>query len=173
MYYNTYQNLVGDTLGSFDGAPAYIKANIGKARIYGYELSLEIAPVDAFKILSSLSYTRGEDTKSHANLGQIVPLKGSLAANYLVKEVGTVRVDCEIIGDKTNPAKSETSTGGYALFNAGFTTTSFEGLGTRIKLSAGIQNIFDRAYMNFLSTLRGNMNNEPGRNYFFSATITL
>ena len=173
MYYNTYQNLVGDTLGSFDGAPAYVKANIGKARIYGYELSLEVVPIDAFKIHSSLSYTRGEDIKNNANLGQIVPIKGSLAANYIVKEVGTLRVDCEIIGDKINLAKSETSTGGYVLLNAGFTTTSIEGFDVRFKLSAGVQNIFDRAYVNFLSTLRGNLNNEPGRNYFLSATIAL
>jgi outer membrane receptor protein involved in Fe transport len=173
MYYNTYQNLVGDTLGSFDGAPAYLKANIGKARIYGYELSLEVAPIDAFKIYSSLSYTRGEDTKNNANLGQIVPMKGSLEAKYLVKEAGTLRIDCEIVGDKTNLAKNETSTSGYALLNAGFTTTSIEGFGARFKLSAGVQNIFDRAYVNFLSTLRGNLNNEPGRNYFLSATIAL
>jgi outer membrane receptor protein involved in Fe transport len=164
---------VGDTLGSFDGAPAYLKANIGKARIYGYELSLELTPIDVFKIHSSLSYTRGEDTKNNTNLGQIVPIKGSLAANYLVKEVGTLRIGCEIVDDKTNLAKSETSTSGYALLNASFTTTSIKGFGERFKLSAGIQNIFDRAYVNFLSTLRGNLNNEPGRNYFLSATIVL
>jgi outer membrane receptor protein involved in Fe transport len=173
MYYNTYQNLVGDTLGSFDGAPAYLKANIGKARIYGYELSLEVAPIDAFKIHSSLSYTRGEDTKNNANLGQIVPMKGSLEAKYLVKEIGTLRMDCELVDNKTNLAKSETSTSSYALLNAGFTTTSIEEFGARITLSTGIQNIFNRAYVNFLSTLRGNFNNEPGRNYFLSATIAL
>ena len=173
MYYNIYQNLVGDTLGTFDGAPAYVKANIGNARIYGYELSLEVAPIDEFKIKSSLSYTRGEDTKNNANLGQIVPMKGNLAAEYLVKEVGTLRIDCALVDKKTNPAKSETSTSGYTLLNVGFTTTSIKGFGARFKLSAGIQNVFNRAYVNFLSTLRGNLNNEPGRNYFLSATITL
>jgi outer membrane receptor protein involved in Fe transport len=173
IYYNTYQNLVGDTLGSFDGTPAYVKANIGKARIYGYELSLEAAPIDAFKFFSSLSYIRGEDTKNNANLGQIVPMKGSLALNYLVKEIGTLRIDCELVDNKTNLAKSETSTSGYALLNAGFTTTSIVGFGARFQLSGGIQNIFDRAYVNFLSTLRGNLNNEPGRNFFLSATIVL
>jgi outer membrane receptor protein involved in Fe transport len=164
---------VGDTLGSFDGAPAYLKANIGKARIYGYELSLEVAPIDAFKIHSSLSNTRGEDTKNNVNLGQIVPMKGSLEAKYLVKEIGTLRIDCELVNNKTNLAKSETSTSGYELLNAGFTTTSLKGLGVRFKLSAGVQNIFNRAYVNFLSTLRGNLNNEPGRNYFLSATVAL
>ncbi len=173
LYYNTYQNLVGDTLGSFDGTPAYVKANIGKARIYGYELSLEVTPFDAFKIQSSLSYTRGEDAKNKTNLGQIAPMKGSFAANYLIQKIGTLCSECEIVDDKTNRAKNELSTGGYSLLNVGFTTVSLEKFGTHFKLSAGIQNIFDRAYINFLSTLRGNLNNEPGRNYYLTATISL
>jgi outer membrane receptor protein involved in Fe transport len=90
-----------------------------------------------------------------------------------VKEIGTLRIDCELVDNKTNLAKSETSTSGYALLNAGFTTTSIVGFGARFQLSGGIQNIFDRAYVNFLSTLRGNLNNEPGRNFFLSATIVL
>ena len=170
FYYNTYQNLVGDTLGTFENAPAYVKANIGEARIYGYELSLDGEPLDALKIRSSLSYIRGEDTKDISNLGQIVPLQGNLAAEYLIQKVGNVHADCEIVDDKTQLAKSESSLGGYALFNAGFSTTSLEAFGTNFKLSAGIQNIFDRAYVNFLSTLRGNLNNEPGRNIYISVS---
>jgi outer membrane receptor protein involved in Fe transport len=170
VYYNTYQNLVGDTLGIFENAPAYVKANIGEARIYGYELSLDGEPLDALTIRSSLSYTRGEDTKTNSNLGQIVPLRGNLAADYLIQKIGNIHADCEIVDDKTQLAKSELSLGGYALFNAGLSTTSLEVFGTYFKLSAGIQNIFDRAYVNFLSTLRGNLNNEPGRNISISVS---
>ena len=170
VYYNTYQNLVGDTLGIFENAPAYVKVNIGEARIYGYELSLDGELFDALKIRSSLSYTRGEDTKYNSNLGQIVPLQGNLAADYLIQKIGNVHADCEIVDDKTQLAKNEISLGGYALFNVGLSTTSLEAFGTNFKLSAGIQNIFDRAYVNFLSTLRGNLNNEPGRNIYISVS---
>ncbi|MGD0037486.1 MAG: TonB-dependent receptor [Bacteroidota bacterium] len=170
VYYNTYQNLVGDTLGTFENSPAYVKANIGAARIYGYELSLDIEPCIALKIHSSLSYTRGEDTKNKSNLGQIMPLQGNLAADYLIQKVGNIHTDCEIVDDKTNLAKNEISLGGYTLFNVGFSTASLKGLGICFKLSAGIQNIFDRAYVNFLSTLRGNLNNEPGRNIYISVS---
>jgi outer membrane receptor protein involved in Fe transport len=170
VYYNTYQNLVGDTLGIFENSPAYVKANIGEARIYGYELSLDIEPLIALKIHSSLSYTRGEDTKNKSNLGQIVPLQGNLAADYLIQKVGNIHTDCEIVDDKTNLAKNEIAIGGYALFNVGFSTASLKGLGICFKLSAGIQNIFNRAYVNFLSTLRGNLNNEPGRNIYISVS---
>jgi outer membrane receptor protein involved in Fe transport len=171
IYYNTYRDLVGDTLGTFEGgSPAYLKANINDARIYGYELSLDAEPSDILKIRSWLSYTRGEDTKKSANLGQIAPIQFNIAADYLVQKIGTVNAECEIVGEKTNPAAGETSTGSYVLTNAGFTTASIEGFGLRFKLSAGIQNIFNRAYVNFLSTLRGNMNNEPGRNIFVSVS---
>jgi outer membrane receptor protein involved in Fe transport len=170
VYYNTYQNLVGDTLGIFENAPAYVKTNIGEARIYGYELSLDGEPLNALTIRSSLSYIRGEDTKHNSNLGQIVPLQGNLAADYMIQKIGNVHADCEIVDDKTQLAKSEISLGGYALFNVGLTTTSLEAFGTNFKLSAGIQNIFDRAYVNFLSTLRGNLNNEPGRNISISVS---
>jgi len=92
---------------------------------------------------------------------------------YLLRAIGTLHADCEIVDDKTNLAKNELSTGGYALFNAGLTTASFEKFGAHVQFSAGIQNILNRVYVNFLSTLRGNLNNEPGRNIFFSATVTL
>jgi len=170
VYYNTYRDLVGDTLGRFEGSPAYLKANIDDARIYGYELSLDIDPLDELKIRSSLSYTRGEDTKTDVNLGQIAPMQGTLGADYMVQKIGTMHADCEIVDNKTNLAANETSTGGYVLYNAGFTTASLEGFGMDFKLSAGIQNICNRAYVNFLSTLRGNMNDEPGRNIYLSVS---
>jgi outer membrane receptor protein involved in Fe transport len=88
----------------------------------------------------------------------------------MIQKIGNVHADCEIVDDKTQLAKSEISLGGYALFNVGLTTTSLEAFGTNFKLSAGIQNIFDRAYVNFLSTLRGNLNNEPGRNISISVS---
>ena len=170
VYYNTYQNLVGDTLGTFENAPAYVKANIGEARIYGYELSLDVKALDALKIRSSLSSVRAEDTKHNSNLGQIVPLQGNLAADYLIQKIGNIHADCEIVDNKTQLAKSEKSVGGYALFHVGVSTTSLEVFGASFTLSAGVQNLFNRAYVNFLSTLRGNLNNEPGRNVYLSVS---
>jgi outer membrane receptor protein involved in Fe transport len=97
-------------------------------------------------------------------------MQGSFGADYQIQKIGIIHADCEFVDDKTNPAAGETATRGYALYNGGFTTASFEGFGMDFKLSAGIQNIFNRAYVNFLSTLRGNMNDEPGRNIYLSVS---
>jgi outer membrane receptor protein involved in Fe transport len=170
VYYSIYHDLVAEVPGTFDGDSAEVKTNIGNARIYGYEISVDVEPSDELKIRSSLSYTRGEDTKTDANLRQIAPMQGSFGADYQIQKIGIIHADCEFVDDKTNPAAGETATRGYALYNGGFTTASFEGFGMDFKLSAGIQNIFNRAYVNFLSTLRGNMNDEPGRNIYLSVS---
>jgi hemoglobin/transferrin/lactoferrin receptor protein len=169
-YYNSYRDLVGDTLGTFEGTPARLKANIGEARIYGYEVSLTVEPVSSLKVRTTLDYVRGEDTKNHANLLGIIPLHGGLNADYLIASIGTVHLGVDAFADKTNPGNNEISTGGYATVDAGFVSVPLPIGNTYANVSLGAQNIYDRSYTNFLSTLRGNYNYEPGRNLYLVAS---
>jgi outer membrane receptor protein involved in Fe transport len=169
-YYNSYQNLVGDTLGTQSGTYAYWKANIGEARIYGYEVSLTMEPLNSLKLRATLDYVRGEDTKNHTNLLYIVPLHGGFNADYLVTSIGTIHLGVDAYADKTNPGTNELSTGGYATVDAGFVSAPLPIGGAYANVSLGAQNIFDRSYTNFLSTLRGNYNYEPGRNFYLVAS---
>ncbi len=176
-YYNSYQNLVGDTLGTQNGTYAYWKANIGEARIYGYEVSLTMEPVASLKVRAMLDYVRGEDTKNHVNLVGIVPLHGGITADYMVPFIGTIHVGVDSYSDKTNiytdnknPANNEIATAGYATVDVGFVSVPLPIGSTYANVSFGVQNIFNRSYTNFLSTLRGNYNYEPGRNLYLAAS---
>jgi outer membrane receptor protein involved in Fe transport len=169
-YYNSYHDLVGDTAGFFEGTPARLKTNIGEARIYGYEVSLTVEPVSSLKVRATLDYVRGEDTKNHANLLGIIPLHGGLNADYWVTSIGTAHLGIDAFADKTNPGNNELSTAGYATMDAGFVSVPLPIANTYANVSLGAQNIFNRSYTNFLSTLRGNYNYEPGRNFYFVAS---
>jgi outer membrane receptor protein involved in Fe transport len=45
--------------------------------------------------------------------------------------------------------------------------------GVSLMVRGGVRNILDRDYRNHLSTLRGVVTSEPGRNLFVTATIVL
>ncbi|HVN48178.1 MAG TPA: TonB-dependent receptor, partial [Bacteroidota bacterium] len=169
-YYNAYHDLIGYTYGTFEGTPAYIKANIGEARIYGYEFSLELFPIDALKLRSTFEYIRGEDTKNHVNLTGIVPMHGMMTADYSLQRLGSLHAAWELYDDKTNLGSGEIPTAGYGIVDLGVVSVPLPMGSTYANISFGVQNIFNRSYTNFLSTLRGNYNYEPGRNLYLAAS---
>ena len=72
--------------------------------------------------------------------------------------------------DKTNLGNGETPTAGYGIVDLGVVSVPLPIGGTYANVSFGVQNIFNRSYTNFLSTLRGNYNYEPGRNLYLAAS---
>ncbi len=171
VYYNSLKDLVSEVPGIFEGDSAYVAENIGKARMYGYELSLETDMISHFIFGATLSCVRGEDINDHSNLPQIPPLRGTVFADYLLDKVGTLNARFEADADQNLIAAGETRTAGYALVNAGYTSVPISISPTAITFSCGIDNLFNRAYMNHLSTARGEIKDEPGRNIFVVASV--
>ena len=169
IYCDYLNDLVAEVPGTFEGAPAYVKTNIGTARMYGYELSAALVVVSNLSVTSGLAFVRGEDLKSHSSLPQIQPLSGSVELNYFVARIGTLSARMESTADKNFLAAGEMRDGGYSIFSAKFTSSPID-FGKMV-LSAGARNIFNRAYMNFLSTSRGLIRLEPGRDIFASASV--
>jgi outer membrane receptor protein involved in Fe transport len=58
------------------------------------------------------------------------------------------------------------------LFNINAVSIPLQAGHWSVTLRTGFQNIFNTAYQNHLSTLRGVIKDEPGRNYYLSATVT-
>ena len=59
VFLNLFNNLVAETPGEFEGRPALIKNNIGKARLYGFELFSEYNPYSELVLYSTISYVTG------------------------------------------------------------------------------------------------------------------
>jgi outer membrane receptor protein involved in Fe transport len=172
LYYTNITDRITEIYDTLRTIPAFVQMNIGRARIYGYELSANVNISPSMNFHSTVAYVRGEDTKDHANLPQISPLTGSASVDYLLQNTGTLRFQCDVTADQDliSPV-TEIRTPGHALFDVNFVSTPMTCVGIGLTVRTGIQNIFDRAYRNHLSTFRGNIKDEPGRNYYLSASV--
>lgn len=173
IFLNQLTDLVADIPGTFENRTAFIKHNIGEARLYGYEVSGEHHITGWSVVKYSASYVRGEESKNNTNLPGIAPFHGTVALNATFQDAGTISVSSSASSSQNNLAAGETRTGGYAVFDIDAATVPIAVERFSITARGGIQNIFDKAYRNHLSTLRGIVKLEPGRNFYLSFTVSV
>ena len=63
-------------------------------------------------------------------------------------------------------AAGELNTPGYAVFNIGISSIPLKYKFLSCQLFAGVENILDKEYRNHLSSNRGVIVDEPGRNFY-------
>ncbi|MCX7983960.1 MAG: TonB-dependent receptor, partial [Bacteroidetes bacterium] len=174
VYSHFFVNLIADTLlFSTSTTQTFSKYNIRRAKIYGYEIVAKYTPVPTVLFQSTVSYTRGEDFTHKTNLPQIPPLKATLSTQYMDVKYGTLSLEWEGVASQNYTASrtaGETRTAGYALVHVSYKSNVFNFFSTRWTLRCGIQNLFNRAYIHHLSTLRL-VKLEPGRNVWCSLSI--
>lgn len=154
------------------------------AQTSGAELGVEFRPTDRWKLAGSLAYARGKDRDSGRPLPQMPPLEGRFSADWnggnwsagvLVRVVdGQDRVARgygNVVGQDIGPSA------GFATLalNAGYRFDS------GVELTAGVDNLFDRAYSEHLN-LAGNADfgypadavriNEPGRTVWVKLNVS-
>ena len=154
------------------------------ADIRGAELGVEVRPADHWKLGATLAYARGEARDSGRPLPQMTPLEsrltaswdnGSWSAGALVRVVdGQDRVAPgygNVVGQDLGPSA------GFATLalNAGYRVNAM------VQVTAGVDNVFDRAYSEHLN-LAGNADfgypadpvriNEPGRNAWLKVNVS-
>ncbi|MFA6691926.1 MAG: TonB-dependent receptor, partial [Saccharofermentanales bacterium] len=111
---------------------------------------------------------RGINIEDSSNLPSIPPMNGRLGLRYTYPTVGSV--DFTVVGAtaQNKIASGEVATDGYLRYDMSLCTRRFDFAKVlSIQLFAGIDNITDVAYANHLSTNRGDISVEPGRNIFF------
>ena len=184
-YLNSFSNLIVEKPGEFvytyntgagagtkDTLPALINSNVSKALLYGFDMQTNYNIVRNTVLYAKASFVRGRDTKNNENLPLIPPLNGILGIKYRIPGIASVDFSVNLHDDQKKTAEDEQETPGYAVYNLVLSSSEFDLNMPRIKFTAGIKNIFDRAYKNHLSTNRGIINIEPGRNYFIKTMIT-
>ena len=173
LFFNRLRDLVSYVPGVFEGANAFIEENIGEARLYGCEISVEerLASWNVLKCYAA--YVRGEDTFDHANLPQIAPMNGRIESSSVLRSFGTFDIAGTLYAEQKNLAAGEIRTPGYAILDADIVSVPFTIEGFSFTIRAGVQNIFNKLYEDHLSTLRGLIVFEPGRNFFLSTTIAI
>ncbi len=125
VFFNHLTDLVAYVPGMFEGANAFIEQNIGEARLYGYEISVEQRLASWNVLKYYIAYVRGEDTFDHSNLSQIAPLNGRVESHTMVRSFGTVEIAAALYAEQKNLAAGEVRTPGYAVLDADLVTVPF------------------------------------------------
>jgi hemoglobin/transferrin/lactoferrin receptor protein len=173
VFVNILRDLVSVAPGTFEGRPASINTNIGSARLYGGEISAEATLSLHSGVRASVSYVRGEDTRAHVNLPQIPPLLGSLEFRRVIEGAGAASVIVIWAGSQTTFASGENRVPGYCCLNLNIATEPVDFARLAFVFRAGVENLLNQDYRNFLSTLRGIVRSEAGRNIVGSVEVTL
>ena len=171
LFLNSMTNLVSQVPGLYENRPAYYRTNIGKARLYGFEVEVETALASWSALNVSAAYVRGRDTYNDRDLPQIPPFNGRVELRGIADPIGTFTLSVPWATAQNAPGAGESATPGYALLDAGFASTRLAFGPTNLSVRAEARNIFDKEYRNHLSTLRGIVRLEPGRNFVLSATL--
>lgn len=170
-FFNEIKDLVIEIPGTFEGRQAMIKTNAGKSRFYGFDFSFEYNPYKKIVVYGTTSYVRGKDIENNTNLPLIPPLNGTIGVRTAIGKYANIELSLVYFADQKNIASGELATGGYSYYNIYFQTAPFVIQNIKLNLNAGVENIFNRAYRNHLSTNRGTITEEPGRNVFVKLIV--
>src|ERR1035437_6481715 len=110
-------NIIDLVIDQHDTANISRKANVGKARLYGYDLGFEYNFWSTFVTYGSLSYVRGEDLLNNANLPQITPFNGRLGFRFPINIYLNADISSTLFAKQYKIAVGDTSTPGYVTFD--------------------------------------------------------
>jgi hemoglobin/transferrin/lactoferrin receptor protein len=173
VFANFMTDLVSQTSSTYEGRPALVMINVGRAFLYGFDADASYNPLSSFIFYTKISYVRGRDTKDETDLSEIPPLNGTFGIKYNI--LGHADLDLfAVVNDAQNRvAPGELTTPGYAYYNFYVNSERYSAGSIDFSVSAGVENIFNKEYRNHLSTSRGFYTCEPGRNLFLKANLFL
>lgn len=157
------------------GAATLVNKNLGKALLYGLELTAHWAATPQWVFFATGSYVRGQDLLDKQDLPAMAPASGRLGSRYTWAPVGTFTLQAVGAADQDRTAPGEVATAGWLRYDLSLSTRRFP-LGHtpgRFYGMMGVENLTNRAYSNHLSTNRGLVDIEPGRNFFVRCILEL
>ncbi|HMS63890.1 MAG TPA: TonB-dependent receptor [Ignavibacteria bacterium] len=173
LFSDYLSDLVAEIPGSYENRPALIKTNIGNARLTGLDAELEYNFYKSFVLYANASYAYGVNTDNEDALPLIPPFNGRIGLKCIILKNISLNFNTVMYSKQDRLAAGETSNSGYILFNLYSDLSNISFYNFSLNLSAGIENISDLLYSNHLSTNRGSVSLEPGRNIFLKIKIEL
>ncbi|PKL89671.1 MAG: hypothetical protein CVV23_04160 [Ignavibacteriae bacterium HGW-Ignavibacteriae-2] len=172
IFFNSLTNLVTDEPSEYENRYALVKTNVGKAELFGFETALKYQVFKNYLLYGNVSYVRGKDIHNNSDLPQISPFNGILGIK--TKIINWMEIDfTSVLFDSQNKvADGEITTPGYVYFNLYCNTEKVNLANTLIRFSFGVENLLNKEYRNHLSTSRGLIRSEAGRNIYVKINLT-
>ncbi|HBE40180.1 MAG TPA: hypothetical protein DDW27_03085 [Bacteroidales bacterium] len=185
VFVNSLKNMIVETPGEFiykaftgtsdyksDTLPALINSNVSRALLYGFDYKFEYNFYNNFVLSSTGSYVRGKDPDTGKNLPLIPPLKGRLGIRYSYRRIGSAEFTVTGVAKQSKIAEGEKETDGYIRLDMALGSDKIALGRTGLQIFAGIDNIMDNSYTSHLSTNRGSISVEPGRNIYVRLNLS-
>jgi len=173
LFLNLLSNLVSEEPGTFEDRPAFIKSNIGKARLYGFDFGFQFSFYKNYSLSGSLSFVIGEDIENNTYLPQIPPLNGRIIFSFIPINYFQIGLAATFFADQNKTAIGELKTPGYITYDLQLVFLPFNLGFTTLQIASGIDNITNSSYRNHLASNRGVITSEPGRNFFIKIKTDL
>jgi hemoglobin/transferrin/lactoferrin receptor protein len=168
-FLNLFNNLVVDQIKIVDSL--YQKENVGRAKLLGFDASLQYNFYKNYVTYFSAAYVEGKDTEQDKYLPQIPPFNGKFGLQIPIKNIFTIDVSASTYAGQNKVAEKENTTSGYTYFDLGINSEKINLGSFNIQIFTGIENIFNKEYKNHLSTYRGINLVEPGRNIYVKIKV--
>jgi len=161
VFYNKLTNLVVD---GFVEEGLYRKTNVGEARLVGFDVDWQYRFGASATFYGNAAYVRGEDTENDEALPEIPPFEGRVGLRFSLGHFALLDLNVQSAASQSRIAAGEVETDGYTAYNASVQSGTLALAGVKGRLVVGVDNITDVAYRRHLSTYRGLIRLEPGRN---------
>lgn len=184
VYVNSIKNMITEQHGEFiysllgdeatkDTIPALVNANVSKALLYGFDFKAQYAIFSNVDLKLAASYVRGKETENDTDLPLIPPFSGRFGISYTYPSLLTAEISVTAAAKQKKIANGEIPTDGYARLDFSINSKRFNLWNAcGLQLFAGVENITDKAYTNHLSTNRGSVSVEPGRNVYAKLSLS-
>lgn len=182
VFVNRITNMIVEKPGEFiyrltsdskeETIPALINANVRKALLYGFDLKFAYNFSNDFVLFGSGACVRGIALETDGNLPLIPPLNGRLGIRYTNSRMGSMEFSVFGAASQDKIAEGELETPGYYRLDAALNTKTMYLGPVGLQIFAGIDNITNNRYTNHLSTNRGDISVEPGRNMYIRLKLS-
>jgi len=135
------------------------------ARLYGFEATAMVQPVDKVAVEASASYVNAQDTRNNVPLPFIPPLHGFLRLSYQ-DDVYSGRIEWRLAASQTRLGQGDTYTAGYGVVNIAFGIRLVSGSVVH-NIGLDCDNLFNQVYRDNLSVIKDFIP-MPGRGFRLS-----
>lgn len=148
VFYRDIKDYIQGTPSSLMTPTVTLQFNNVEAKIYGFDMPWHWAMTQQFLLRGGFSAVRGERKDIDDNLYRISPDNASMALDYSLSHLLT---GVELVGyakqNRVSKTNTEQKTSGYGVVNL---YASYGFMKDTLKLSAGVDNVLDKHYLNHL-----------------------